>query len=40
MRGYPTEVDSDEYSKDKTVARRLWKVSEEMSNVHYLSGAG
>ncbi|MBC8154136.1 MAG: SDR family NAD(P)-dependent oxidoreductase [Bacteroidetes bacterium] len=38
MRGYPTRVDSDEYSKDKKVAERLWKASEEMTNSHYLSG--
>jgi NAD(P)-dependent dehydrogenase (short-subunit alcohol dehydrogenase family) len=40
MRGYPTKVDSDAYSKDKTIAQRLWKVSETMSNVYYLSGEG
>jgi NAD(P)-dependent dehydrogenase (short-subunit alcohol dehydrogenase family) len=40
MRGYPTKVDSDAYSKDKTIAQRLWKVSEAMSNVYYLSGEG
>jgi hypothetical protein len=40
MRGYPAEVDSDAYSKDKTIARRLWKASEAMSNVYYLSGEG
>lgn len=37
MRGYPTVVDSDEYAKDKKVAERLWRVSEEMTDVHYLS---
>jgi NAD(P)-dependent dehydrogenase (short-subunit alcohol dehydrogenase family) len=36
MRGDPTQVDSDEYSKDKKVAQRLWKASEEMTNVYYL----
>lgn len=36
MRGYPTRVDSDEYSKDEKVADRLWKVSEEMTSSHYL----
>jgi NAD(P)-dependent dehydrogenase (short-subunit alcohol dehydrogenase family) len=40
MRGYPAEVDSDTYSKDKAIARRLWKASEAMSNVYYLSGEG
>lgn len=37
MRGYPAKVDSDEYSKDKKVAERLWKVSEEMTNIRYLN---
>ena len=37
MRGYPTRVDSDAYSKDKQIAERLWKASEEMTNVSYLS---
>jgi hypothetical protein len=36
MRGYPTRVDSDEYSKDKEVAERLWKASEEMTTTYYL----
>jgi len=36
MRGHPKIVDSDETSKDKKVAERLWKVSEEMTNVFYL----
>ncbi len=36
MRGYPKIVDSDEASKDKKLAERLWKVSEEMTNVFYL----
>ncbi len=38
IRGYPTRVNSDEYSEDKQVAQRLWKASEEMTNVYYLSG--
>jgi NAD(P)-dependent dehydrogenase (short-subunit alcohol dehydrogenase family) len=37
MRGYPTKVDADEYAKDGDIARRLWKASEEMTDVHYLS---
>jgi NAD(P)-dependent dehydrogenase (short-subunit alcohol dehydrogenase family) len=37
MRGYPTKVESDEYSKDIQVAQRLWKASEEMTNIYYLS---
>lgn len=36
MRGHPTRVDSDEYSKDKQVAERLWKASEEMTAMYYL----
>lgn len=37
MRGYPTRVDADEYAKNKEVAERLWKASEEMTDVFYLS---
>lgn len=37
MRGYPTRVDADEYSKNQYVAEYLWKVSEEMTDVYYLS---
>ncbi len=37
MRGYPTVVDSDENSRDQEIADRLWKVSEEMTNMHYLT---
>lgn len=37
MRGYPTEVEADEYSKNNEVAERLWKASEAMTNVSYLS---
>lgn len=36
MRGHPKIVDSDEGSKDKNLAERLWKVSEEMTDVFYL----
>ncbi len=36
MRGYPTKVEADEYAKNKEVAKRLWKESEEMTNVFYL----
>lgn len=36
MKGNPTIVDSDEQSKDKAIAERLWKVSEEMTNIRYL----
>jgi len=35
MRGYPVKVDSNERSKDADIARKLWKVSEEMTGVNY-----
>ncbi len=37
MRGYPTRVDSDEYSREKNVAEYLWKASEEMTSIYYLN---
>ncbi|MGZ5189964.1 MAG: oxidoreductase [Flavisolibacter sp.] len=37
MRGFPTRVDSDNYSRDKKIAERLWKASEEMTHIHYLN---
>lgn len=37
MRGYPTRVDSDDYSKDRKIAERLWQASEAMTNVYYLN---
>jgi len=37
MRGYPIQVDADEYSHKKEVAQRLWTESEKMTNVFYLS---
>jgi NAD(P)-dependent dehydrogenase (short-subunit alcohol dehydrogenase family) len=40
MRGDPTRVDSDAYSKDANVARRLWQASEAMTQVYYLDGKG
>lgn len=36
MRGYPTRVDSDQYSKDKKIAEQLWEASGEMTDSHYL----
>lgn len=36
MGGNPTIVDSDEKTKDKKVAMRLWNVSEELTGVRYL----
>ena len=37
IRGYPSKVEADEYSHDKAVAERLWKRSEQMTSVYYLS---
>ncbi len=37
LSGYPAEVDADDYSKDREVAERLWKASENMTNCHYLT---
>ncbi|SOD99071.1 oxidoreductase [Spirosoma fluviale] len=37
IRGYPGMVDSDDYSTDIKVAGRLWKASESLTNVSYLS---
>jgi len=36
MRGNPTIVDSDDKTKDRDIAKELWKVSEEMTKVSYL----
>ena len=35
MRGNPTIVDSDQATKDKEIANRLWSLAEEMTGVHY-----
>ena len=35
MRGNPTIVDSDETTKDKEIAIRLWQSAEAMTGVHY-----
>ncbi|CCH54984.1 short chain dehydrogenase [Fibrisoma limi BUZ 3] len=37
MRGYPVVVDSDEYAKNRELAKRLWTASEFMTHVHFLS---
>ncbi len=37
MRGAPTVVDSDEYSKNIEIATRLWNVTEKMTRVKYLN---
>ena len=36
MRGYLTQVDTDEYAKNKEVAERLWQASEAMTTIFYL----
>ncbi len=36
MRGDPTVVNSDAYSKDRKVAQRLWRATEEMTHTYYL----
>lgn len=36
IRGNPTIVDSDEATKDREIAARLWEVSEEITGVHYV----
>jgi NAD(P)-dependent dehydrogenase (short-subunit alcohol dehydrogenase family) len=35
MRGYPQEVESNDRSRDETVAERLWGVSEELTGIRY-----
>ena len=37
MRGYPTPVESDNYSNDPHIADRLWQATEAMTDIHYLS---
>ncbi|MBC8110917.1 MAG: SDR family NAD(P)-dependent oxidoreductase [Verrucomicrobia bacterium] len=37
LRGYPVKVDADEYAKNREVAERLWKESEAMTDVFYLT---
>ena len=39
MRGYPKKVGSNARSHDEAVARRLWQVSEDMTQVHFEFGA-
>ncbi len=36
MRGNPTRVDADDYSKNPQIADRLWKATEAMTDTHYL----
>ena len=33
MRGYPVKVESNNLAKDKTIAKKLWDVSEELTNI-------
>ena len=35
MRGYPVKVESNELSHNKSIAERLWKVSEELTGVEF-----
>lgn len=35
LRGYPVKVDSNNLSKNKSIAERLWKTSEEMTGVTF-----
>ncbi|MBD0256549.1 MAG: SDR family NAD(P)-dependent oxidoreductase, partial [Cytophagales bacterium] len=35
MRGNPTHVEADDYSRNEEIAERLWKASEEMTHVYY-----
>ena len=35
IRGYPVKVESNKLSHDKEVANKLWKVSEELTNVKF-----
>jgi hypothetical protein len=35
MRGHPVLVTSNPLSKDEEMAKTLWKVSEELTNVRY-----
>jgi NAD(P)-dependent dehydrogenase (short-subunit alcohol dehydrogenase family) len=35
MRGFPIEVESNELSKDETIAQKLWEVSEELTGVKF-----
>jgi NAD(P)-dependent dehydrogenase (short-subunit alcohol dehydrogenase family) len=40
QRGHPHVVSPNRAARDEGVARRLWEVSEEMTNVHFELGAG
>jgi hypothetical protein len=35
MRGYPKRVGTTKEAKDRSVAQRLWEVSEEMTGVRF-----
>ena len=35
MRGYPIKVKSNKLSRDKKIAKELWKISEKLTNVYY-----
>lgn len=36
MRGNPTVVDSDDATKNRDIAHRLWEVAEKITGVHYI----
>ena len=36
MRGYPKKVESSAMSKDETIAKKLWDVSEELTNIKFI----
>ncbi len=38
MRGHPTRVEADDYSRNAEIAARLWQASEAMTGVYYLNG--
>jgi hypothetical protein len=35
MRGYPVKVDTSDAAKDEKLAKKLWQVSEEMTDVTF-----
>jgi hypothetical protein len=35
IRGYPVKVQSNELSRDESIARRLWDVSEKLTGVTF-----
>jgi hypothetical protein len=35
LKGYPTKVESNEISNDKSVAMKLWEMSEKLTGIEY-----